>query len=91
MECVFLRCVCSDRRVVSAGKFSASELTEIIEAHIANVVEHYKGDCYAWDVVNEAIDDSGEWRDSVFYQTLGTDYLPISFKAARKADPAAKL
>ncbi|KAM0185979.1 hypothetical protein ACHAPA_011380 [Fusarium lateritium] len=76
---------------VSAGKFSASELTEIIEAHIANVVEHYKGDCYAWDVVNEAIDDSGEWRDSVFYQTLGTDYLPISFKAARKADPAAKL
>ncbi|KAF5663707.1 endo-1,4-beta-xylanase [Fusarium heterosporum] len=76
---------------VSAGKFSASELTEIIEAHIANVVEHYKGDCYAWDVVNEAIDDSGEWRDSVFYQTLGTDFLPISFKAARKADPAAKL
>ncbi|UZP36372.1 hypothetical protein NXS19_004188 [Fusarium pseudograminearum] len=76
---------------VSAGKFSASELTEIIEAHIANVVEHYKGDCYAWDVVNEAIDDSGEWRDSVFYQTLGTDYLAISFNAAKKADPKAKL
>ncbi|RGP59011.1 endo-1,4-beta-xylanase [Fusarium sporotrichioides] len=76
---------------VSAGKFSASELTEIIEAHIANVVEHYKGDCYAWDVVNEAIDDSGEWRDSVFYQTLGTDYLAISFNAAKKADPEAKL
>ncbi|KAH7193777.1 glycoside hydrolase superfamily [Fusarium flagelliforme] len=76
---------------VEAGKFSKSELTEIIEAHIANVVEHYKGDCYAWDVVNEAIDDSGEWRDSVFYQTLGTDFLAISFNAAKKADPDAKL
>ncbi|KAF5544858.1 endo-1,4-beta-xylanase [Fusarium napiforme] len=76
---------------VSDGAFSAEELTEVIEAHIANVVEHYKGDCYAWDVVNEAIDDSAEWRDSVFSRTLGTDFLGISFKAARKADPAAKL
>ncbi|KAF5021529.1 hypothetical protein F66182_6439 [Fusarium sp. NRRL 66182] len=76
---------------VSSGSFSAEELTTIIETHIANVVGHYKGDCYAWDVVNEAIADDGEWRDSVFYQTLGTDYLAISFNAARKADPDAKL
>ncbi|KAF5006207.1 hypothetical protein FDECE_7366 [Fusarium decemcellulare] len=76
---------------VSSGGFTAEELTTIIEAHISNVVGHYKGDCYAWDVVNEAIGDDGNWRDSVFYQTLGTDYLAISFNAARKADPDAKL
>ncbi|KAM0548213.1 hypothetical protein ACHAPJ_010013 [Fusarium lateritium] len=76
---------------VSSGSFTKEELTSVIEAHISNVVGHFKGDCYAWDVVNEAIDDSGEWRDSVFYKTLGTDFLPISFKAARKADPNAKL
>ncbi|KAJ3457299.1 hypothetical protein MRS44_014440 [Fusarium solani] len=76
---------------VSGGSFSKEELTTIIEAHISNVVGHYKGDCYAWDVVNEAISDDGNWRDSVFYQTLGTDYLAISFNAARKADPDAKL
>ncbi|KAF4461279.1 endo-14-beta-xylanase [Fusarium albosuccineum] len=76
---------------VSSGGFTAEELTSIIEAHISNVVGHYKGDCYAWDVVNEAIGDDGNWRDSVFYQTLGTDYLAISFNAARKADPDAKL
>ncbi|WAO95179.1 Beta-xylanase [Fusarium falciforme] len=76
---------------VSGGSFSKEELTTIIEAHISNVVDHYKGDCYAWDVVNEAIGDDGNWRDSVFYQTLGTDYLAISFNAARKADPDAKL
>ncbi|KAL6354511.1 hypothetical protein LRP88_11849 [Fusarium phalaenopsidis] len=64
---------------VSGGSFSKEELTTIIEAHISNVVGHYKGDCYAWDVVNEAIGDDGNWRDSVFYQTLGTDYLAISY------------
>ncbi|RSL73339.1 hypothetical protein CEP54_000310 [Fusarium duplospermum] len=76
---------------VSGGGFSKEELTTIIEAHISNVVGHYKGDCYAWDAVNEAIGDDGNWRDSVFYQTLGTDYFAISFNAARKADPDTKL
>lgn len=76
---------------VSSGGFSAEQLTTIIEAHISNVVGHYKGDCYAWDVVNEAVDDDGSWRSSVFYDTLGTDFLAVSFNAAREADPSAKL
>jgi endo-1,4-beta-xylanase len=37
------------------------------------------------------VDDSGNWRNSVFYQVLGTDYLPISFIATRAADPDTKL
>ncbi|KAM0330141.1 hypothetical protein ACHAQA_004314 [Verticillium albo-atrum] len=76
---------------VSSGTWTRAQLTEIIETHIANVMAHYLGQCRHWDVVNEAADDSGNWRDSVFYRVLGTDYLPISFKAARKADPNTKL
>lgn len=41
--------------------------------------------------MNEAADDSGEWRSSVFYDTMGTDFLAISFNAAKAADPDAKL
>ncbi|KAL1835291.1 hypothetical protein VTK73DRAFT_5823 [Phialemonium thermophilum] len=52
---------------------------------------HYKGQCYAWDVVNEAINDDGTWRTSVFYNTFNTDYLAIAFNAAKKADAGAKL
>jgi endo-1,4-beta-xylanase len=77
--------------VVSSGTWTAEELTEIIETHIANVAGHFAGQCYHWDVVNEPADDSGAWRSSVFYDTLGTDFLAISFNAAKDADPDAKL
>ncbi|KAI1409461.1 carbohydrate-binding module family 1 protein [Hypoxylon sp. FL1857] len=76
---------------VSSGSWSTSQLTSIINAHIANEVGHYKGQCYSWDVVNEALNDDGTYRDSVFYQVLGDSYIPIAFKAAAAADPNAKL
>ncbi|KAL2023326.1 hypothetical protein VTK56DRAFT_3064 [Thermocarpiscus australiensis] len=76
---------------VSSGSWTRATLQSVIETHISNVMGHYKGQCYAWDVVNEAVDDSGNWRDSVFQRTFGTDYFAIAFNAARKADPAAKL
>ena len=66
-------------------------MTEAIQAHISNVVGHFKGKCYSWDVVNEALAENGTLRNDVFSQTLGSDYIPISFKAAAAADPAAKL
>jgi endo-1,4-beta-xylanase len=64
-----------------------------METHINNVMGHYKGQCYAWDVVNEAVSDAadGAWRDSVFLKTFGTDYFALSFNLAKKADPDTKL
>lgn len=67
-------------------------LTAAIQTHISNVVGHYAGSCYSWDVVNEALNDgNGTFRNSVFFTTLGTDFIPISFRAAAAADPNAKL
>jgi len=76
---------------VSSGQWTAATLTSVIETHISNVMKHYLGQCYAWDVVNEAADDDGSWRRSVFYNVLGTSFLPISFRAAKAADPNTKL
>ncbi|KAL2135131.1 hypothetical protein VTI74DRAFT_9724 [Chaetomium olivicolor] len=76
---------------VSSGSWTKDTLTQVIATHMNNVMGHYKGQCYAWDVVNEAVSDDGNWRDNVFLKTFGTDYLPLAFNLAKNADPNVKL
>jgi endo-1,4-beta-xylanase len=67
------------------------QMTRVIQTHITNVAGHYKGQCYCWDVVNEAFEDNASYRNSPMYRVLGKDFIPISFKQAAQVDPAAKL
>ena len=76
---------------VEAQNWTAEEATEIITTHITNVAGYWKGRCYAWDVVNEALLDDGTWRPSPFYNALGPDYIKLAFRVASETDPDAKL
>ncbi|KAI0417040.1 family 10 glycosyl hydrolase [Xylaria grammica] len=76
---------------VSSGSWTEATLTSVVNTHISNVVGHYKGQCYAWDVVNEALNEDGTYRTNVFYNVLGDSYFALAFKAAAAADPDAKL
>ncbi|KAH6658151.1 family 10 glycosyl hydrolase [Truncatella angustata] len=76
---------------VGATNWTADALSAMIVNHITHVMEHYKGKCYAWDVVNEALNDNGTYRKSVFYDTLGEDYIKLAFRTAQKVDPDVKL
>src|SRR5207302_7761217 len=55
------------------------------------LVGRYKGRVSYWDVVNEAIDDSGNLRNTIWLQVIGPDYIDMAFRWAHEADPAAKL
>jgi endo-1,4-beta-xylanase len=71
---------------------SPPELRIAFEDHIRTVAGHYRGRVHAWDVVNEAIDDSrAGLRSTVFSRGLGADYVAEAFRLARKADPEAQL
>jgi endo-1,4-beta-xylanase len=60
-------------------------------AHVTEEAGRYKGEIYAWDVFNEPFIDDGTWRRSIFYDALGQGYVAVALKAARAADPGAKL
>ncbi|GLW64097.1 beta-xylanase [Actinomadura rubrobrunea] len=76
---------------VSDGGFSAEELRSILRNHVTTVASHYKGKVVHWDVVNEPLNEDGTLRDTVFSRTLGESYIAEALRAARAADPDAKL
>ena len=71
------------------------QLLAVLKNHIDNVVGHWKGEVAEWDVVNEAINDDNNhgWRSngSVWFQTIGAEFLDSAFVWAHAADPDAEL
>ncbi|MGB3442015.1 MAG: endo-1,4-beta-xylanase [Actinophytocola sp.] len=75
-----------------AQGLSGSDLRSAAINHVTQVATHYRGKIHSWDVVNEAFADgsSGGRRDSNLQRT-GNDWIEAAFRAARSADPNAKL
>lgn len=71
---------------------------KIMTDHITQTVGHFKGKVASWDVVNEPLADydtfnpnGGELRQHKWLQAMGGSYIATAFRAARAADPSAKL
>ncbi|HZR39193.1 MAG TPA: endo-1,4-beta-xylanase [Ktedonobacteraceae bacterium] len=70
---------------------SSSDLLNAMRNHIAGVAGHFRGKITYWDVVNEAFNEDGSRRASIFQQKIGNVFIEDAFQAARAADPNAKL
>jgi len=79
---------------LTSGGFSAAQLQAILQNHITNVVGHYKGQLYSWDVVNEAVSDSptntSYLKPNVWYPAI-PNYVDLAFQWAYAVDPTVKL
>ncbi len=76
---------------VANGTFTRAQLINILRDHIMTEVSHYRGQIDIWDVVNEAIDDQGNLRDSIWLRVIGPDYIDMAFRWAHEANPQALL
>jgi endo-1,4-beta-xylanase len=78
---------------VADGTITPSDLRNILRQHIFTEAGHFKGQVYAWDVVNEAVNDdaAGSLRNTIWLQNLGEGYIADALRWAHEADPHAKL
>ena len=83
---------------LARGSYTPAQLSQLLHEHIGKVMKHYAGQVFAWDVVNEALDEKGNVRDSLWYNQPGiglagkeTSYIEQALRWAREADPHALL
>jgi len=67
------------------------EWKELLRDHIRTLVQHYRGQIYAWDVVNEAVAEDGTLRETIWVKTIGPEYIALAFQWAHEIDPQALL
>ena len=69
----------------------SSTMAIYVENHINTIVGRYKGEINTWDVVNEALNEDGTLRESLFLKVIGEKYIEQAYRVAEKADPNAEL
>lgn len=80
------------------GNFTPAQMSHLLQEHITTVMKHYAGQVFAWDVVNEAMEENGRFKDSPWYNqpgiglaNKGSAYIEQAFRWAHEADPRALL
>ena len=79
------------------------QVRENMIKYINDILAHYKGKIFSWDVVNEAVlerinpgEQNHNWRtqlrsNSGWFKALGADFIELAFRTARQADPDVQL
>lgn len=83
---------------LSEQRFTTDQMAKLLRDHIITVMRHYAGKVFAWDVVNEALNEKGDAKDSPWYNEpgiglsgKGTVYVEQAFRWAHEAEPHALL
>ena len=64
---------------------------QFFQEHIQTVASRYHQKVFSWDVVNEALNEDGSLRASIFLEKLGPGYITEAFRLAAAASPGTEL
>jgi endo-1,4-beta-xylanase len=70
---------------------NSDQWEHLFKDHIQTIVSHFRGQVTSWDVLNEAFEEDGTLRNTIWKRHLGAGYIERAFKYAHEADPAALL
>jgi endo-1,4-beta-xylanase len=73
------------------GIQSVDSFQTFFTSHISTIASRYDGKVYSWDVVNEALNEDGSMRNSVFLKKLGDSFVTSAFRIAAAAAPHTEL
>ncbi len=76
------------------GEFDRDAMIQVMYSHIDALVGRYAGRIPFWDVVNEAIEKTGDtwgFRSTIWHDRIGDDFIDLAFQRAYADDPNAKL
>ncbi|MET0634534.1 MAG: endo-1,4-beta-xylanase [Chitinophagaceae bacterium] len=63
-----------------------------VREHITTVAGRYNnGKVFSWDVVNEALNEDGTMRNSIFLKKMGDGFVTEAFRLAQAASPGTEL
>jgi endo-1,4-beta-xylanase len=68
-----------------------NQVQQAMESHITAEASHYRGQVFAWDVVNEPFNGDGSLVNDVFDRAMGSGYIADALRTAHAADPGAQL
>lgn len=74
------------RKIESADSFKL-----FFTNHINTIARRYSGKVFSWDVVNEALNEDGTMRKSIFLNKMGDDFVTEAFRLAQAASPNTEL
>src|ERR1035437_5561803 len=76
---------------LTTGTYTSAQLRDLLHKHITDEVSHFKGHIWQWDVVNEAFNDDGTMRDTIWLRAMGPGYIADASRWAHQPDPKALL
>jgi len=69
----------------------ADSVKQFFTDHITTIASRYDGKIASWDVVNEALEEDGTMRKSIFLDKVGENFVTEAFRLAQKAAPNTEL